>query len=570
MPTATPRFYPVLRWTAVFAGFAAFTISFTFWLLSRHYVSDASLWAWSTVVGSLDGEQGGFNRFVLLYPQVQYYLLTMLTLLPGLKSPLIPYLISALTGAALLTHLSWRLMRSAAPRWVAVAVIVLTLTNPAFLWAASNGTGEMMGMALYYLLALSIIALRYSHSMHAHLVLALTLLLFFITDARSIYLALALLPLLPLVIQRHMLKLGAAAPLFVLYMPLIFMIGTWLMLNWVYTRDALYFLQDPGSPFLGARLSDLHLPWRAGFGRAFWVPMLVAAGLLVLCYPIFLLAAVSAVRRSRMFTAVVVLAVTPVLATGLATAAEFTQSPADILVFVLGGVLALLTAGLMSRERVILPLVLLLIGNFGCASLFAKYPATGMQAWTDALAGRLSEPPMAGDLALGLWARNIDYLMLDENSGYAVVAARGHAERMVFTFSNVFKIGVNRSRPGADYVAVPDPRSARGGKDQINRQFPYIYSDGFPGYVLAYDHRGWRVYAREELWPPSPGRTHAAPSASAGGIKSVSMTPAVAPSAPANMEIQRRGTRRASASAGDRSSFSMTPAEAPSASAVDL
>ena len=35
---------------------------------------------------------------------------------------------------------------------------------------------------------------------------------------------------------------------------------------------------------------------------------------------------------------------------------------------------------------------------------------------------------------------------------------------------------------------------------------------------------------------------------------------AAAPSAPANMEIQRRGTRRASASAGDDNSFSMTPA----------
>ena len=38
--------------------------------------------------------------------------------------------------------------------------------------------------------------------------------------------------------------------------------------------------------------------------------------------------------------------------------------------------------------------------------------------------------------------------------------------------------------------------------------------------------------------------------------------PAAAPSAPANMGIQRRGTRRASASAGDIKSFSMTPAAA--------
>ena len=62
----------------------------------------------------------------------------------------------------------------------------------------------------------------------------------------------------------------------------------------------------------------------------------------------------------------------------------------------------------------------------------------------------------------------------------------------------------------------------------------------------------------------------AAPSASAGDNKSVSITPAAAPSAPANMEIQRRGTRRASASAGGDNSFSMTPVAAPSASAGGL
>ena len=44
---------------------------------------------------------------------------------------------------------------------------------------------------------------------------------------------------------------------------------------------------------------------------------------------------------------------------------------------------------------------------------------------------------------------------------------------------------------------------------------------------------------------------------------SASIGAAAAPSAPANMEIQRRGTRRASASAGGNNSFSTTPAAVP-------
>jgi hypothetical protein len=492
-----------------FAGFALLTAGFTAWMLSRQYMSDGTLWTWSTVLTSLDADQGGFDRFVLLYPQAQYYLLTVLALVPGVKSLLLPYATAALLAAGLLTHFTWRLLRAGLPVTRALPIVALVVLNPAMVWAVSNGGDEIYGIALYYVLALAVIGMRYAHSLRAHLVLALVLLGFFVTDARSLYFAVALLPVLPLALPPRLLQRGYLAPLAVIYTPLVFMIGIWLALNWVYTRDPLHFLQDPASPFLGARLSLEHLPWRATFGRELGAPLLAAAALLALCYPLLLLALARTRRRSRLFEAIVVLTVAPVVATALATAAEFTQSPADLLVFVLGGLMALLTAGLLRHLHYAAVLALLLAGNVGSLALFTWYPAAGMDAWTAALRGRVQSPVLAGDLALGAWAQHAAPLMLDENGGYAVIAARGSAEGLELTFTNDFKAAVNSGKPKADFIAVPDPATQRGRSDQINRRFPALFADGLRGYTRVYDHGGWRVYARYGARVPVPAGTPA-------------------------------------------------------------
>jgi membrane protein XagC len=485
-------------WLAYFLGLTGAFAALALWLLSRHYLNDAALWSWSVVIGSLDAPQGGFNRFVLLYPQVQYYLLTLLSWVPGLKTPQLPYLLSAATAAALLTHFTLRLRQAGLSRPLVALLVAAIGLNPLFLWGATNGGGEALGMTLYYLLGLSLIVLRYSHSLHAHMILGFTLLLFFITDARSLYLSLTLLPLMPLIVQRHILRLNPVAPLLVIYSPLLFMIGIWLALNWLYTGDSLAFLKDPASPFLGARISADYLPWRAGFGGQFWSATALSAALLLLCYPALVMVLLAPVRRSRVFAAGVGLAGMPVFASGLATWAEFTQSPADILVFVIGGVMALLTTGRIARHRPRLLVLLLCAGSAGSVALFQHYPAVGMDGWFAAFGGRVAQAPKQGDLALGLWAREVDGLMLDENTGYAVIGARGDARGLYLTFSDRFKQSVNAGKPVTDWVAVPAPERNVRRRDQVAHNFPHLYEEGLPGYLLAYDRAGWRVYVNEE------------------------------------------------------------------------
>jgi membrane protein XagC len=493
-----------LAWLLYFLALSAAFMGVALWLMSRHYLNDASLWSWATVVGSMDAPEGGFNRFVLLYPQVQYYLITLLTVIPGLKSPQAPYLISATVAAGLLTHFTWRLRHLGLSRpWVALIVATIAL-NPVFLWGATNGGGEMITITLYYVLGLAMIVLRYSHSLHAHMMMGLTLLLFFIADARSLYIAVALLPLLPLVVQKHILRLNPVAPILVLYLPLLFMIGIWLALNWIYTGDSLAFLKDPASPFLGARISADYLPWRASYGQEFWPAIAISAALLIVCYPALLLVQSSAMRRTRVYAAGLALAGMPVFASGLATWAEFTQSPADILVFAIGGVMALLTTGLMQRERPVLLVLLLIAGMVGSVALFQRYPGVGMDGWFGAVAGRHAQSPKRADLELGLWARGAQGVMLDEGTGYAVIAARGTATGLYLSFSDRFKESVNGGVPVAEWVAVPSPLRDRERRDQIAHNFPALYEHGLPGYLLVYDRPEWRVYVSEEHWR----RTH--------------------------------------------------------------
>lgn len=487
-------------WALYFVGWAAAFTALALWLLSRHYVNDAALWGWSTVIASLDAPQGGFNRFVLLYPQVQYYLVTMLSLVPGLKSPQVPCLISAVAAAGLLTHFTARLRRASLPWPLTAAIVLLTAANPVFLWGATNGGGEMLGITLYYVLGLSLIVLRYSHSLHSHIMLGFVLLLFFITDARSLYLSICLLPLLPLVVQRHIMRINPVAPVLVLYCPLVFMIGIWLAMNWIYTGDSLAFLKDPASPFLGARISGEYLPWRASFGNNFIAATAISAALLATCYPVLLLMLMQPMRRTRAFAAGVGLAGMPVFASGLATWAEFTQSPADILVLVMGGVMALMTTGVMVRDRPAAVLALMLAGMIGSLALFQKYPGVGMAGWFDAFAGRTAEAPRQTDLDLGLWLRDLDGVMLDENTAYAVIAARGGAGGLVLTFSDRFKEGVNSGKPNTNWIAMPSPQRDPHQVDLVNRYFPKAYAVGLPGYTLIYDRGGWRVYASEAQW----------------------------------------------------------------------
>ena len=56
--------------------------------------------------------------------------------------------------------------------------------------------------------------------------------------------------------------------------------------------------------------------------------------------------------------------------------------------------------------------------------------------------------------------------------------------------------GDEDERLDAPFVAVPDPQSASGANDRLNKVFPALYRRGAPGYRIVYQNDTWRLYGR--------------------------------------------------------------------------
>ena len=57
-------------------------------------------------------------------------------------------------------------------------------------------------------------------------------------------------------------------------------------------------------------------------------------------------------------------------------------------------------------------------------------------------------------------------------------------------------IAILMARIDTPFIAVPDPHSAAGAQDQLNKVFPKLYRFGTPGYRLVYQNSTWRLFAR--------------------------------------------------------------------------
>ncbi len=74
---------------------------------------------------------------------------------------------------------------------------------------------------------------------------------------------------------------------------------------------------------------------------------------------------------------------------------------------------------------------------------------------------------------------------------------RGQARGLIGPSRSDFALALLFSRIDAPFVAVPDPQTAAGVQDRLNKAFPLLYRDGAPGYRLVYQNKTWRLYARQ-------------------------------------------------------------------------
>ncbi len=99
-------------------------------------------------------------------------------------------------------------------------------------------------------------------------------------------------------------------------------------------------------------------------------------------------------------------------------------------------------------------------------------------------------------LAAGAAAAGHDGVLTDVDNTPIFVVGRGSAHGILGPQSESFALAMLFARVETPFVAVPDPHSAAGINDRLDKAFPLLFRDGLPGYRLIYHNETWRLFAR--------------------------------------------------------------------------
>jgi hypothetical protein len=223
-----------------------------------------------------------FELIGFVYPPLPFLLLLLC------PSPAMASVLAALTGGVIGWILWTRCLNEVAfPRPVRIVILLAFLTTPPTLYMATQSVGEILSL-LFFLLAW-IQYLKFTRSGQtssgflAGLILAIA---FFVNHLAGVYGILYAL-CVPL-FSRDKSPRAMIAAAAVLCFPVLAAIGSWIYLNWIFSGDALRFLNDPASSlFVYGRGGGMQLPvgwamsWRAALHESTLVPLYIAVIVLV-------------------------------------------------------------------------------------------------------------------------------------------------------------------------------------------------------------------------------------------------------------------------------------------------
>ncbi|WP_369934181.1 hypothetical protein [Xanthomonas tesorieronis] len=479
------------RGVAVFVVTAALLALLCQRLLAHGYMSDDAMAQYAKLL--LLRDAAGFRTEYLgfLYAQASLYLGLLIGGVPGLSTPLLPYLVDVLAGAAMVTLL-WRDLAAGLGRAWAWGLCAALVLQPFFLWPTLSGNNQGLGLLVFYLTCRALRHFRGDPEAFAYLRLALGLCLLFFVDERACFLAVAMAPWLGLIAPEGMLRRAPLSFYLVCYLPFLFAVATWMYLNYLFFGDALLFVRDQHSAFRGSYAQAALQPWlQQAMARPWWPPLYLALAGLVTT-PLLLL-----VRRTRLGNTwrwVLVATVTVIGAGTLAAWARFSAQPLDFLALMV--VPAALVLGDLRRELRWPALALLLLGAAASGWVIAQTAASTTRDWATALRAPVA-PRHPDEARLGVWLAEARLpTLLDDRAGYAVIVARGDAQGLILPFDPRFKRALDDPRQMPAQVVVADPASQAGVLDSVNRRLPQLWQQGLPGYSLVYRQGSYRVWRR--------------------------------------------------------------------------
>ncbi|MBA4742576.1 MAG: hypothetical protein H2060_07705 [Azoarcus sp.] len=481
----------------------------TVWILDHGYASEQALFRWSQITMALDASELHLESIGLVYPHAPLYLLAPFYYLPGLATPFAPYLASVLTGGALLTLWYHHLRLRSFPLFTATAMVLLVAMHPVFLWAATGGTEKTLSLLVFYLMCVACVRLLRVGDVRSIIMLGAVLALYFFVDERTAFLFMALLPMLPFLAPMRMLRASMLSTFLLISLPSVIAVLSWVYLNWLFHGDPLHFLTSPESAFIGARQSIHETPWLKAYGGEFFEALGATTLMALLTIPAFGWVLYRLRARRRMLVGMIILGLHPVLAAALATKSYFVEHPLDFVFLALAAFMSamLLIPKAWSRKP-LAPICWLLVSWFGGWMALDVMPTRDMSSWRNAASGIEQRISGQAESRVGRWLdRNRLTTLIDNRSGYQVIAARGDSDDLWLPFMHEFKLAERMRLAGAEQVVVIDPSHPRATRDRITSRYPSLYGGGQPGYALVLDEPPWRVYRRTDIdWPSSEAR----------------------------------------------------------------
>jgi hypothetical protein len=425
-------------------------------------------------------------------------LLALFHLLPGTTSLHAPYFMAVLVGAVLFMFWNQHLRRKGYTLLQRLGFLVLMASHPFVLWAVTSGLHNALTLLGFYLFCYGCYLVVTQHDVRALVFVALILALFFFTDERTLFVFLALLPLVPLLASPRMVEESLASVYAIMAFPLLVALGAWLYMNWIFHGMPWAFMEAPDSSFRGAWNAIGTSPWLLSWGGQWLMPTLIAGLTGMAAFPVLAYLGWRFAHKRRQLVACLVLWIHPVIAAGLATAGYFLT---DVLGLVF--LLAAATMGgmlIMPRlrgERVVPLMAMLALGNLAGWGVMGWNESPDIRQWREGLLARAVPQAHEQDIRLGQWLREHDTeTMLDDRVAYRAIVARGHGRNLVLPFSMRFKNAVKARSPGVAQILVSNPQVPRNLMDRVGERYPELYREGMAGYSRVYDDGLWRIYRR--------------------------------------------------------------------------
>jgi hypothetical protein len=150
----------------------------------------------------------------------------------------------------------------------------------------------------------------------------------------------------------------------------------------------------------------------------------------------------------------------------------------------------------VAREHLVRVAALLVAGWIGGGiGIAIGDPATAAHVRA-AIEGTGGDRERADALILGGATVGKDGVLVDTFNAPAVVLGRGGARGLMPPSNEAFALALLFGRLQTPFVAVPNPQTAVGAQDRLNKAFPALYWRGASGYRLVYQNESWRLFAR--------------------------------------------------------------------------